>query len=211
MAALNRFLIQMRTNYDVESGSAMTERIQMVGDRLRPSRLIDDPEEIENPILAFFLKYWRDSLCGASLPLRTSFTPQKVRGNLPWVVMADAQPDCSDFRFRVVGSRVAEYFLGNGTGKLIREAFGSGADQGFVEATLWLYRRACSERTPIRLTGPSSTYQSIYFPNFDTLYLPYSSDGESTDRIVNIFTFNHADMAHRVLPADFRKADAAIA
>ena len=187
----------------------MAERIQMVGDRLRPTRLIVAPEEIENPILAFFLNYWRESLCGASLPLRTSFTPQKVRGNLPWVVTADALPDCSDFRFRVVGSRVAEYFLGNGTGKLIREAF-DGADEGFVDATLWLYKRTCSERTPIRLTGPSSTYKHTYFPNFDALYLPYSSDGERTDRIVNVFTFNYAELAERIRASDLRKLDAAI-
>jgi hypothetical protein len=188
----------------------MAERIQMVGDRLRPMRLIEEPEEIENPILAFFLNYWRESLCGASLPLRASFTPQKVRGNLPWVVMADALPDCTDFRFRVVGSRVAEYFLGNGTGKTIRDAF-KGTDKGFVDGTLWLYQRTCSERTPIRLTGPSSTYHHIYFPNFDALYLPYSSDGECADRVVNVFTFNYEEMALRVLPSDFKKADMTIA
>src|SRR6185295_4979011 len=114
-------------------------------------------------------------------------------------------PDCSDFRFRVVGSRVAEYFLGNATGKTIREAF-AGVDKEFIDATVWLYRRSCSERIPIRLTGPSSRHQSIYFPNYDALYLPYSSDGEHADRVINVFTFNYEEIAHRTLPTEAEPA-----
>lgn len=186
----------------------MTEHVQMVGDRLRPTRLVEDPTRVENPILAFFLDFWREHRFGSSLPLRASFTPQRIRGNLPWVVTADALTDLTDFRFRVVGSRVAEYFLGNGTGKTIREAF-AGVDQGFVEANLWLYRRVCSERFPIQLTGPSSTYRQIYFPNYDALYLPYSTDGKHADRVVNIFTFNYDEIVHRVLPTDLQTNTAA--
>ena len=186
----------------------MTEHVQMVGDRLRPTRLVEDPARVENPILTFFLDFWHENRCSGSLPLRASFTPQKIRGNLPWVVMADALPELSDFRFRVVGSRVAEYFLGNGTGKTIREAF-VGTDQAFVDSTLWLYRRTCSEQIPIRLTGPSSTFQKIYFPNYDALYLPYSSDGKLADRVVNIFTFNYDEIAQRVRPAELRETSAA--
>lgn len=188
----------------------MTEHVQMVGDRFRPTRLVENPTRIENPILAFFLDFWRENCRDGLLPLSASFTPQKIRGNLPWVVMADALPDCSDFRFRVVGSRAAEYFLGNGTGKTIREAF-AGVDQAFIEATLWLYRRTCSERFPMRLTGPSSTYRQIYFPNYDALYLPYSTDGNHADRVVNIFTFNHDEIAHRALPPDLQTKSAASA
>lgn len=183
----------------------MSEHVQLVGDRVNPARLVENPQSIDNPILAFFENYWRESCLGAPLPLRASFTPQKVRGNLPWVVVADALPDHSDFRFRVIGSRVAEYFLGNGTGKTIREAF-AGVEAEFVDATVWLYRRSCTRRIPIRLTGPSSRHESIYFPNYDTLYLPYSSDGEHADRVINVFTFNYEEIAHRVLAAETEPA-----
>lgn len=162
----------------------------MVGHPARPSRLVGDPDTFDNPILDFFLTYWRTKRSDANLPLRSSFVPQEVRGHLPWVVVADALPDYVDFRYRVVGSNVCRYFLSDGTGKTIREAF-SGASSEVIEGTLWLYRQACVERTPIRLTGPSSRWNEIYFPDFDAAYLPYSTDGERADRIVNIFTFNY--------------------
>jgi hypothetical protein len=54
-----------------------------------------------------------------------------------------------------------------------------------------LDRQACVERVPIRLTGPSSKWNEIYFPDFDALYFPYSSDGEAADRVITIFTFNY--------------------
>ena len=186
----------------------MSERVQMVGNRLDPTRLIEEPDSIENPILAFFLDYWIESRGTAALPLRTSFLPQRVRGNLPWVVTSDALPDLTDFRYRVVGSRVAEYFLGDAKGKTIREGF-AGVD-GMIEATLWLYQRVCSQRIPIRLTGPASTYETIYFPKYDALYLPYSSDGEHADRVVNVFTFNHSEIVRRTIPSNSRNVAAIV-
>jgi len=128
------------------------------------------------------------------LPLHESFVPQEVRSHLPWVVVADALPGYEDFRLRVVGSRVADYFLGDGTGKTIREAF-AGADEELREGFVWLFRHVCELRAPVRLTGPGSASKKMpYYPNFDVCYLPYSSDGVRADRVVNAFTFNHREM-----------------
>jgi hypothetical protein len=101
----------------------MVETVQMVGDLERPSTLVSNPEAIDNPILDFFLTYWRTKRGDAVLPLRDSFVPKEVRGHLPWVVVADALPDYLDFRYRVVGSHVCRYFLSDGTGKTVHEAF----------------------------------------------------------------------------------------
>jgi hypothetical protein len=168
----------------------MAESEHMVGDPARPSRIVVDPQVIDNPILDFFLSYWRSKRGAQALPLRNGFLPQEVRGHLPWVVVADALPDYTDFRYRVVGTHVCRYFLGDGTGKTVREAFGEVSAE-LAEGTLWLYRHACSERIPVRFTGPSSRWQEIYFPDFDAAYFPYSSDGKAADRVVNIFTFNY--------------------
>ena len=167
----------------------MTERVQMVGDPARPTRLVEDPADIDEPKLSFFLSYWRTKRGQSTLPLRSSFAPRDVRSNLSWVVVIDALPEYTDFRYRVVGTRVADYFLGDGTGKTVRQAFG-GVNSELVEGTLRIYRHTCVERIPIRLSGPATVHKNIYFPKYDSLYLPYSSDGENADRLLSIFTFN---------------------
>jgi len=171
----------------------MSEHVEIVGDPSRPSTRVDNPETIDNPILSFFLEYWRAKRGGRLLPSHESFVPGEIRKHLPWVVVADALPGYEDFRLRVVGSRVADYFLGDGTGKTIREAF-AGADEELREGFVWLFRHVCELRAPVRLTGPGSAGKTPYYPNFDVCYLPYSTDGIRADRVVNAFTFNHREM-----------------
>jgi len=175
----------------------MVERVHLVGDSARPTRVVEDPHEIDNPILEFFVSYWARKRETNGLPRYASFVPKEVKQHLPWVVVSDALPDYEDFRYRVVGSRVAQYFLGDGTGKTIREAF-EGLDAQFVEGVLWLNRQTCVERVPIRLTAHATVQNEIYFPACDTIYLPYSTDGIVADKVVNVFTFSLQSMVKRI-------------
>ncbi|MGB8363036.1 MAG: PAS domain-containing protein [Rhizomicrobium sp.] len=178
----------------------MTGHVPCVDELACTSMLVDDPDQVDDSRLIFFLNYWRQKRGEARLPLRKSFVPQEVRGNLPWVIVADALPDYTDFRFRVVGSEISQYFLADGVGKTVREAFAR-TDGPLADAMLLLYWRACFKRMPLRLTGPAGLYNDFFHPGFDAIFLPYSSDGELADRIVNIFTFNH------VKPGGARSAD----
>jgi hypothetical protein len=167
----------------------MAGPIQSLGDPHRPTILCEDPDEVEEPVLAFFLSYWQRKLGGRDFPLVTDFVPREVRSNLRWVVLIDALPDYADFRYRLVGSSVCEYFLGDGTGKTVREAFA--INSGLAEGIIQLCRRACVLGRPIRCTGPSAIVADMFFPNYDSLYLPYSTDGKKADRLVNTFVFNY--------------------
>lgn len=170
----------------------MPPRTQFSGDTANPNRMIEEPDAItDQPVLAFFLDYWKAKRARHALPLRESFVPREVRGNLQWVASADVEGD--DFRYRVVGTSVTNYFLADGTGKTAREAFAD-ADAGLRDGILWLMHRACELRQPIRVTGPSSRWKSTFYPAYDTLYLPYSSDGETADRVVTVFTFDRDRM-----------------
>jgi len=169
----------------------MPPHTQLTGEPQNPTRLVEDPDAVDHPVLAFFLDYWNAGRNGAALPLRAGFIPREVRGNLQWVATADLEGD--DFRYRVVGTRVAAYFLADGTGKTSRQAFAS-ADAGLRDGILWLMHRACALRRPVRVTGPSSHWNSTFYPAYDTLYLPYSSDGETADRVVTVFTFDNGRM-----------------
>ncbi|MBL6938262.1 MAG: PAS domain-containing protein [Alphaproteobacteria bacterium] len=166
------------------------------------TRLIEDPDAVtDQPVLRFFLEYWKAKRVGEHLPLPSSFVPGEVRGNLKWVALIDVvPPEEGDFRYRLVGTCVAEYFLGDGTGKPLREAF-AGVDPEFVKGALHVLRHTCALRRPVRLTGPSSRWRKVYFPAYDNLYLPYATDGEHVDRIVNVFTFDRSSLNGRQLLA----------
>lgn len=157
---------------------------------------VDNPASIDHPVLSFFLDYWRRKRGGNALPLRQSFNPREVGPNLPWVISADALPGLVEFRYRVVGTRVCRYFLGDGTGKTVREAYAH-VEPTIVKGILRLYRFTCRQGTPVRASAPAYHYQGVYFPEYDLLSMPYSSDGQTADRVVIAFTFPAEELNRR--------------
>lgn len=173
----------------------MAGRTQTLGDASRPTLVCEDPDDVADPVLRFFLEYWRRKVRGSDVPLVADFVPREVRANLRWVVLIDALPDYRDFRYRLVGSSVCEYFLGDGTGRTVREAF---AGMGpLAEGIVNLCRRACTLGRPIRVTGPSDLVNDVFFPPYDSLYLPYATYGTNADRLVNTFVFNYGTIREK--------------
>jgi hypothetical protein len=179
----------------------MNEHVTSFGTTERPARVSIAPAGIEQPVLGDFLRYWQKLRGDAALPAYGGFNPRDVKAHLGWVVIADALPDYADFRFRLVGTHVARYFLSDGTGKTIRETFGPGE---LGEAIVGMYRLACIEGAPVHLSGPAKVVDNILFPDYDTMYLPFSTTGARADRVVNVFTFdlNGCVTARQVDPAE---------
>ena len=172
----------------------MAGQVHQFGSPERPSFLYEDPDELD-PVLAGLREYWEASRDGRDIPAKSAFSPRDVKSYLPSIVVCDALPDNSDFVYRVVGTRVSDYFLGNGTGKTVAEAFADAPDIG--QGTLYLYRRTCELRRPTRYLGAATVYKGVYYPSFDALYLPYSCEGTRADRIVTLFHFNYANLRDR--------------
>ncbi len=140
----------------------MVERVRLIGDPRRPIRVVEDPALVEQPDLAFFLDKWRQQKGGALVPPRNSFVPREYGSWLQWLVLAEALPDCVDFRYRLIGSRVTTYFGGDSTGKTVR---------------------------------PSFAYNEMFCPAYDSLCLPYSSDGQGCDLVLEMFVFSPQRLA----------------
>lgn len=173
----------------------MAGQVHQFGSEDRPSFFHEDPDEVDDPALAEMLGYWEASRGGNDIPPKAAFVPKDLKAHLPWIVVCDALPDGSDFVYRVVGTRVTDYFLDNGTGKTVTDAFVDAKDVG--QGTLSLYRRTCELRRPTRYIGAAAIYKGVYFPSFDALYLPYSCDGTRADRIVTLFVFNYEKLRER--------------
>ncbi|HEY1706904.1 MAG TPA: PAS domain-containing protein [Rhizomicrobium sp.] len=164
---------------------------------------IENPAEVDNPILAFFLDYWRQKRGASPLPARIDIQIRDFPQYLRWVVLLDAEEELSEFRFRVVGSSVARYFLSDATGTTLSQAYAH-AGRDLTELTRMILQRTCKRRVPTRLTGPQSTWKGTFFPNWDALYLPISEDRQMANAILCVFTFNYEEFKRTGDMAAFR-------
>jgi hypothetical protein len=161
-----------------------------------PSRVIADPLTIDQAALAELLAYWRGKRALQRVPQYAQFSARELSPHLGSIVVADALPDHSNFRYRLVGSRVTRYFLSDATGKTISEEFDGELGQFLIA----LNRQACVEAMPIQLTGPAAIVDDLLFPAHDTLYLPWAS-GAVVNKVVSIFASDSDGLAARNVDA----------
>ncbi|MBX3494401.1 MAG: PAS domain-containing protein [Parvibaculum sp.] len=148
------------------------------------------PDQLEHPTLAAIHAYWDAKRGGRAMPARADINPPELREHLGWIILLDVLPDLSDFRYRLVGTKVARYFGGDGTGQTISQAFqafGAGAIKG-VQA---VHRKAARDRVPVRARGEAA-WLADGFDYFDSVYLPLSDDGETVNMILSAFVFDYA-------------------
>lgn len=154
--------------------------------------VVEDPARLDNPILDTFLDYWNSRRGTRPMPSRADIHPADLKTHLGWLCFIEALPGNEDFRFRLIGSRVAEYFLSEATGLTVREAYAAaGASEEETHAVLWILRRTSAARHPMRVTGDSGDWRGRPYPDYDALYLPLSEDGTKVNMVMCGFTFNY--------------------
>jgi hypothetical protein len=171
----------------------MAERVRLIGDPERPIRVVEDPVQVEHPDLAFLLDAWRRQKGDDLIALRSAFVPRDYGPRLQWLVLAESLPDYADFRYRTIGSRVTRYFGGDNTGKTVRQVFGENPAMG--DFICWVFGKTCKSSKPIRFSGPAFALNDMYCPGYDSLSLPYSSDGCHRDLVLQVFVFSPERLA----------------
>ena len=147
-----------------------------------------DPEELDNPALNFLKTYWMSKRGERLMPSRADIRPAEMKEHLGWIILLDALPGFADFRFRMIGTRVSQYFLEDATGKTIREAFARYGEQ-VISGVLATHRKAARDRVVVRAHGGAG-WLGRSFLDFDAIYLPLSDDGEHVNMILSAFTFD---------------------
>ncbi len=147
-----------------------------------------DPQNLQHPVLAFLKGYWDARRGSRAMPSRADISPADMKEHLGWIVLLDALPDYSDFRYRTIGSRVTQYFLSDSTGKTISEAF-EPYGEAAVKGVLWLHRKAAQDGIGVRAFGGAG-WLGRSFLDFDSLVLPLSDDGKTANKILSAFTFD---------------------
>ena len=109
-----------------------------------------------------------------------SFDPLQVPQILPDVVVVDVGWSPLRFRYRVVGTRIADIAGRDATGRWLDESlYGDN-----LEVMLWTYRRCAETAAPLATVG------RVHFANKEWitlahLFLPYSRYGEGLDTILS--------------------------
>lgn len=167
----------------------------------------DNPSATDNPILDFFLSYWTAKRGARAMPSRPEIVPSDLKEHLGWLCFIEAVGDYSDFRFRLIGSRVAEYFLSDATGQTVREAYAAAeAGRAATDNVLSILRTTCVARTPMRVTGGGGEWRRHFYPDYDALYLPLSDNGTTANMVMCSFTFNYQEyLRTRALSAMTRR------
>ncbi|MEI9885703.1 MAG: PAS domain-containing protein [Rhizomicrobium sp.] len=157
-----------------------------------PAAVSENPGTTDNPILDFFLTYWTAKRGTRAMPSRAEIAPADLKKYLGWLCFVDALAEYRDFRFRLIGSRTAQYFLADATGLTVREAYAAAkADSEATDSVLWILRKTCRARVPMRVTGGGGEWRGHLYPDYDALYLPLSEDGAAANMVMCAFTFNY--------------------
>lgn len=161
-----------------------------------------NPSELKNPTINFLRNYWEEKRNGRIMPSRADIHPSELKEHLAWVVMADVLPGAEDFRYRLIGTLVTEYFLTEATGKTTSESFSILGD-GVTHAVLSVMRTCAKMRAPIHAFGEENAFGGN-FEAFDAIFLPLSDDGETANVILHAMVFNRPDvlMARQIAKAN---------
>ncbi|HEY2034603.1 MAG TPA: PAS domain-containing protein [Rhizomicrobium sp.] len=163
----------------------MTERLQNVGTEINPTAL-------ENETLAFLLRYWNEKRGGRAMPSRADIKASELKEHLGWIMLMEVLPGFVDFRYKLIGTLVTQYFLGDSTGLTVTEAF-SKEKNGSGKGVAAMFRKCARDRCIVRSFG-NAGWLGRGFEEFDCLSLPLSDDGESVNMILHAFVFDKSSV-----------------
>lgn len=163
-----------------------------MSDRLKNVHTEIDPAAVGHPTLAFLRDYWDRKRGTRAMPSRADIKPSELREHLGWVIIMEVLPNMVDFRYKLIGTLVSQYWLRDSTGKTVTEAF-SEDSPGAVKGVLAMFRKCARDRVIVRSWG-SAGWMEGGFEDFDCIVLPLSDDGETVNQILHAFVFDRPDV-----------------
>lgn len=151
-----------------------------------------NPVVLEHPTLAFLCGYWNKKRGDRLMPSRADIRASDLKEHLGWVLLLDVLPEANDFRYRLIGTLVTQYWLMDSTGKTVSEAF---AESGplVTKAVLSVFRKCARDKCIVRTHGDAGWLPGG-FERFDSIYLPLSDNGTDPTHILHAFVFDKPEV-----------------
>lgn len=141
-------------------------------------------DPIADPLLRQLYDYWQKKRGNRAMPSRADIDPAELRAVLPHLMLTDIVDGGRRFRYRLVGTAVAESFGKNMTGMHIDELM-TGTYRQFIEG---LYRDIVEKKRPVYSESTYFSHQSAQMWA-QRLMLPLSDDGVTVNMVLSGQTF----------------------
>lgn len=115
------------------------------------------------------------------MPARTDIDPVQIPKLLPWIMLIDVEGSGATFRYRLVGSEIANLVGAS----LTRKTVGSTVGGRYTEWLLGVYRTAVEQKKPVFSQSELAFGSHGQTRVVSRLMLPLSNDGSSVSMILN--------------------------
>ncbi|HUK11151.1 MAG TPA: PAS domain-containing protein [Stellaceae bacterium] len=136
----------------------------------------------DKPQLLDLKRYWDRKRGARRMPTRVDIDPLELPQHLGWLYLIDVSPGLSDFRYRLLGSRITEAYGRDSTGRTVREVH-EAENPDYCSAILALYRTIARDAIVAHEQGSLSVAAEQY-RQYDVLYLPLDRGDGSVGMIL---------------------------
>ena len=167
--------------------------MNMINPRDAESRFDLTLSEIGSELIQHFHRHWLQICCNGRMPSRSDIDPGNFKRILPNVVLADIERDPFRVRYRLCGTRVAE-FCGNLTGRYLDEV--GAHDVWSTAAYLHQYETAAAQARPVFSFDWMLGQFGARHP-FQTGIWPLATDGRTVDMCIAVEDYlklRHTDL-----------------
>ena len=138
-----------------------------------------------HPTCVFLRTYWEQKRGGRAMPSRADISPAQLKDHLGWVMILDVLPGAQDFRYRLIGTLVTQYFSSDSTGRTVMEAFEPNGE-AVATSVNSVFRKVARDKVVMRTAGDAG-WLAEGMEEFEAIYLPLSDDGEQVTHILHAF------------------------
>lgn len=126
--------------------------------------------------------YWRSIHPAVGLPGRQHFDPVDIPRLLPNIGLIDAQGPEGDFIFRLMGTKLVDFYGADFTGKPFVSAYQKATEsQAYNDLCATL-----ADHLPRWRRGQASFVRNREFVIIERIYLPFASDGETVNMVLGL-------------------------
>lgn len=152
----------------------------------------ENPTRYETATCRFLRDYWEEKRGTRAMPARADISPAQLKDHLGWVMILDVLPGARDFRFRLIGTLVTQYFSVDSTGRTVIEAFAPNGE-AVAKACNAVFRKVARDKIIMRSAGDAG-WLAEGMEEFEAIYLPLSDDGETVTHVLHAFVCDRARM-----------------
>jgi hypothetical protein len=130
-------------------------------------------------------EYWQSKLRDGMLPNRSDIHPSEIPRLLPHTMLIDVQRQPEwDFRYRLIGTKIAEHFFRDYTGSWFSAVGDDHAESGLGDNCRTVAETAAPLYANTEYAGPHQSFRRA-----EDIILPLAEDGANVDSLLVFVSF----------------------